>query len=347
MAGFRIATASSIHEIDPAAWNHLSYPHPFQSYRWYIFGERVMADYSPTYLLVYDEGNLIARASFWLIHDEPLPEMPSPLRALVMSHIKRWPLFICRSPLSNTTGIVMSETLNRNSILSKLTDAAFEEASRRRASLVVFDYLDAAETHGWPSNLSVQEVTDPGTKMDSHWANLDEYFSDRKNCKNRRHYKRTLRETEQQGIQIYRHNQVPDVETALALISNMDKRHNNAPVPWMRNLLENIEFIDGIWLDARIGKRMVGGMLILEDNSAQITLALGLADDVPYTYFLLLYASLGIAFERKVQCLLYGSGAYETKRRLGFKIERNNHAAILSTNHFVNRIIHGLVPRRI
>jgi hypothetical protein len=346
MVGLRIATASSIHEIDPTAWDQLSCARPFQSYRWYVFGERVMADYSPTYLLVYNEENLVARASFWLIHNEPLPEMPSFLRKLVTSQIKRWPLFICRSPLSNTTGVVISETQDRNSILSTFTDMAIKEAGRRRASVVVFDYLNESEMQGWPPSLSVQEVSNPSTRMDNRWGSLDEYFADKRNYKNRRHYKRTVRETGELGVRISRHNHVPDVESALKLISNMDKRHNNAPVPWMRNLLENIEFVDGIWLDARIDERMVGGMLVLEDNSAQTTLALGLADDVPYTYFLILYTGLEIAFERKVRYLFWGSGAYETKRRLGFKIEKNNHAAVISTNRVLNKIIKGFFSRQ-
>ena len=107
----------------------------------------------------------------------------------------------------------------------------------------------------------------------------------------------------------------------------------------MRNLLENIARIEGIWIEAHRGDEKVGGMLLLEDNGAQTTLALGLAEDVPYTYFLLLYTSLGIAFQRKLQLLRWGSGAYETKRRLGFELESNNCVAVQSTNRLINRFL--------
>jgi hypothetical protein len=126
------------------------------------------------------------------------------------------------------------------------------------------------------------------------------------------------------------------------LIRNVEQRHGALPNPWVRAMLENIELVDGTWLDARIGERLVGGMLLLEDNGAQIATVPGLADDVSHVYFLLLFASLGTAFENKVRLLRWGSGAYEAKRRLGFELETNNFVSASGTNWLTQRMVRVL-----
>ena len=318
-----IKTAPSIHEIDPDTWNQLSGDHPFQSHRWYAFGEKIMMDCPPTYLLVYNNNNLVARATFWLIRNEPLPDLQPVLRSLVMSLLKHWPLFICRSPLSNATGLILPKDSSRMDILSALARAAIQEATFRGASFVVFDYLREEETQGWPPEFCVEQISDPGTIMYNRWDSLNAFLSDGKK-KDRQHHKRTLRESEKLGIQLGKYEQVPNVESALALIRNVDKHYGNAPNPWMQNLLDHMDEIEGTWLEARIGNRLVGGGLILEDNSAQMTTALGLAEDVPYAYLLLIYTSLEVAFEKQVRLLRWGSGAYEVKQRFGFsKLDDN------------------------
>ena len=331
MMNINIRTVSSIHEIDPNTWDQLSAGRPFQSHRWYAFGEQVMEDCPPTYLLVYAKDELIARASFWLVRNEPLPDLPPVLRNLAMGLLKRWPLFICRSPLANATGLLIPEGPERTKILSALAQASITEASSKRASFVVFDYLSEEETHHWPAGFSPVSVSDPGTVMQNRWNNLDAFLADG-NKKDRQHYKRTLREAEKLGIRLDEYKQVPDVEAALSLIRNVDKQYRNAPNPWMRGLLENLSLVDGTWFEARVEERLVGGGLILEDNAAQMTTALGLAEDVPYVYFMLIYASLALAFEKKVRLLRWGSGAYEMKQRLGFSKTNDNFVMVSGTN---------------
>jgi len=331
MTDLIIKTASSIHEIDPEIWDHLSDDRPFQSHRWYAFGEKIMTDCSPTYLLVYKRKDFVARATFWLIRNEPLPDLQPALRTLAMSMLKRWPLFICRSPLANATGLIIPKGTERIDILSALAQVAVQETIPKGASFVVFDYLSEEETRGWPPAFSVAQVSDPGTIMQNRWDSLEAFLADG-NKKDRQHYKRTLREAEKLGIRLKRYNKVPDIENALALIQNVDKIHGNAPNPWMRGLLANINEIDGSWLEARINNRLVGGGLILEDNAAQMTTALGLAENAPYVYFMLIYASLELAFKKKVRLLRWGSGAYDIKQRLGFSKMNDNYVIATGTN---------------
>ncbi|HXQ32977.1 MAG TPA: hypothetical protein VN843_03025, partial [Anaerolineales bacterium] len=141
MTGLQVRTFFSIKEIDARAWDRLSGQLPFQSYNWYTFGERVLFDCLPVYLLVYEENNLVARASMWLIQNEPLPKMPRPVKWIIAALVKRWPLLICRSPLANTSGIIVEDNLRREAILATLTQAALEQARQRKASIVLFDFL--------------------------------------------------------------------------------------------------------------------------------------------------------------------------------------------------------------
>ncbi len=70
---FKILTASSVDEAGADAWDSLSGGRPFQSARWYRFGERVMGDCRRIYIILTLDDRPIARATFWVICDEPLP----------------------------------------------------------------------------------------------------------------------------------------------------------------------------------------------------------------------------------------------------------------------------------
>jgi hypothetical protein len=69
-----------------------------------------------------------------------------------------------------------------------------------------------------------------------------------------------------------------------------------------------------------------------------MTTALGLAENETYVYFLLVYASLDAAFEKRARLLRWGTGAYEVKQRLGFALESDNFVALAGTNYLTNLI---------
>jgi hypothetical protein len=92
MSNLSVKTASRIHEIDAELWNQLSDGKPFQSYGWYVFGEQVMSDCQPIYLLAYKGDTLIARVSLWLMQNEPVPKMLGRMRKPAIAIFKRWPL---------------------------------------------------------------------------------------------------------------------------------------------------------------------------------------------------------------------------------------------------------------
>jgi hypothetical protein len=159
------------------------------------------------------------------------------------------------------------------------------------------------------------------------WKSFQEYL-EAGNKHDRQHYRRSLHEAESNGLVLTKHKTISNVDRALSLIRNVSIWQGAAPNPWMRGLLENFSMIDGTWLEIHKGNEFVGCGAVVRDNKFQLATALGLEDDVPGGYFLLLYAALQEAFEHKVRLVRFGSGAYDVKRRLGFHLEDTNHAMV-------------------
>jgi len=338
MSNLCIKTASSIHEIDPAAWDQLSNGHPFQSHRWYVYGERVMADCPPVYLLAYDGVHLLARASFWLVRNEPVPKMLGPFRKAAKTMLKRWPLLICRSPLSYTSGFVLSDETRRAEILSAFAESALDIAQKYRASFTLFDYLSKTNTEGWPRYFSAIYNPNPGMKMENRWESLDEYLASGSK-KDRQHHKRVLREAEKLGIEINCHSRAGCIDEALPLIRNVETTHGAFPNPWVREMLKHMDIVNGSFLTATMKGQLVGCGLLLEDNNTQMTSILGRAEGIPYVYFMLVYESLKMAFEHNVHLLRWGSGADEVKQRLGFSFEDNGYLSFAAVNPFLQKML--------
>ncbi|HSM71044.1 MAG TPA: hypothetical protein VK851_05840 [Anaerolineales bacterium] len=329
MSKLSVQTHKSISEISPELWDQIAAGRGFQSHGWYTFGEQVMHDSPPTYLIAWDGDQPIASAALFKIKNEPLP-LPQVARQFMSSILKRRPLLMCRSPLADTSALLLPGVPRRDEVLPILASAAQEEFKKQRCSFLVFDYLltEQLKYPSWPSSYEPITVSEPGTYMPMEWDSFEAYL-EAGSKKDRQHYKRTLKETAENGIELSRHKSVPDVEAALTLIKNVSIWHGSAPNPWTRSLLENFALLeDSTWLELRKEGQLVGCGAVLRDNKFQLTSSLGLEDDVPGGYFLLLYAALQDAFEHKARLVRFGSGAYDVKRRLGLRLEDTNHAMI-------------------
>jgi hypothetical protein len=329
MSKLSVKTHKSTSEIPPELWDQIAAGRGFQSHGWYTFGEQVMHDSPPTYLIAWDGDQPIASAALFKIKNEPLP-LPKVARQFMSSVLKRRPLLMCRSPLADTSALLLPGEPRRDEVLPVITNAAQDEFKKQRCSFLVFDYLltEQLKYPSWPSSYEPITVSEPGTYMPMEWESFEAYL-DAGNKKDRQHYKRTLKETDENGIVLSRHKSVPDVEAALILIKNVSIWHGSAPNPWTRSLLENFSLLeDSTWLELRKEGNLVGCGAVLRDNKFQLTSSLGLEDDVPGGYFLLLYAALQDAFEHKARLVRFGSGAYDVKRRLGLRLEDTNHAMI-------------------
>ncbi|MCJ7434306.1 MAG: peptidogalycan biosysnthesis protein [Anaerolineales bacterium] len=326
-----------ISDVDPNEWDRLSAGRPFTSHQWYQYGEAVMADCEPIYIILYRHSQPIARATFWRITNEPLPIQSTFLRQGIQFLFERWPLLICQSPLSYTSGLILPDTPLRDAVQTAISARASELLHQQGCSFLIFVYLPKKQFSGWPENLLGTTVSGPGTFMKMVWPNFEAYL-DAGNKKDRQHYKRTMREAQKLGIQVSRHTHVERMEEALPLIRAVEHRFRSAPNPWARGMLEHFEMLDGAtFLTATIGNRMVGCGLLLEDNGAQMNAALGLAEDVPYVYFTLVYESIKVAFDHHVGLMRLGTGAYEAKQQLGFSFEDNISTLFTASNPFFQK----------
>jgi hypothetical protein len=328
MTELNVQVFSSINEIEPDVWDRIVAGRGFQSHHWYQFGERAMADCPPTYLVAWQKNVPVAGAALFKVYNEPLP-LPEVARRFMASVFKHRPLLVCRSPLADTSALLLPGEPLRDVVLKTLAQAAQEQFKQQRCSFLVFDYLLTEQLRypAWPTGFEPITVSEPGTYMPMEWESFEAYLESG-NKHDRQHYKRSLREAENNGLVLTKHKTISDIDRALRLIRNVSIWHGSAPNPWMRGLLENFSMIDGTWLEIQKEGQLVGCGAVVRDNKFQLATALGLEDDVPGGYFLLLYAALQEAFEHQVRLVRFGTGAYDVKRRLGFHLEDTNHAMV-------------------
>ena len=329
MKKLRVQVFNSIQEIDPEIWDRIVAGRGFQTHRWYQFGERAMADCPSTYLLLWDGDTAIASAALFKVYNEPLP-LPAVARRFMASILKRRPLLVCRSPLADTSALLLPGEPLRDEALTALAQSAREIFKQQHCSFLVFDFLLTEQLRypSWPPGFEPITVSEPGTYMPIEWENFQAYL-EAGNKKDRQHYKRSLREAEEHGLVLTKHTSVPNVDAALKLIHNVSIWHGSAPNPWTRGLLENFSMVDGTWLEIHKDDQLVGCGAVVRDNKFQLATALGLEDDVPGGYFLLLYTALQEAFEHQIRLVRFGTGAYDVKRRLGLHLEDTNHAMVM------------------
>ena len=331
---FSLKIYHHVDEAGEAAWNELAAGRPFQSSAWYRYGERVMDDCEPVYMVVHREGQPIARATFWVIRNEPLP-VSGRINDELNPILKRWPLFICRSPLSNSSGLILPEATPRDAILQFIAREAEKQAKLYHCSFLIFDFLTQGEkdSPGWPGGYIRLTGGGPGTRMKVQWSSFENYIESR-DSRNRRRIAHDKRKAAELGIGITKYTSVGSLEDALRLIQRVEDKYQSPHNPWMRKLLENMNMVESTFLEARAGTELVGCELLLYDNQVQLPTALGHAGSAEYDYLEILYTNICEAIEKGCQFMRWGSGSYDIKRHLGFELEYSNNLVVCGVNRF-------------
>ncbi len=309
---------NNIEEIGEAAWNALSAGRPFQSYNWYRFGERVMTNAKPIHVILSEKGQAIARASFWRIDNEPIPP------GLVATLLKRWPLLICRSPLSSTAGLILPDPRER--ALGEFAKVGRRLRRQEGCSLLLFDSLDAASARAFPHTLHYTFGT-PGTVLHLCGNNFDQYVASLPR-KKQRDIGHNIRKIAESGIIVTRHQTVDDLDEAESLYRALEARKGTVRNQWVRSMWANMPLVNGTWVAARDASgRLLACGTAYEDNSAQLELNMG-HDGTPYAYLAVLYESIRVGLEHGLHSFFWGSSTYELKRRMGFSAYENDSVAI-------------------
>jgi predicted N-acyltransferase len=340
---FEIRLAHSVQEIGEEVWARLAPSRPFTSYGWYRFGERVLADNVPLYVLLLDGGEPLACGAFWLRSNEPLPISSPWIRKIAGAILRRWPLLICQAPLADASGLLLPEPPRRDGALAAIARAAREEAARMHASFVAHVYLGPREAHlpAWPRPFVAADVPEPGTCLEITWPDFESYVAQLSRSA-RKDYRRHRNRAADLGVEVTGHRSVTDVEEALALFRKVEEKHGTMPDPSARAALENAGMVDATWLAARIDGRLVASGLLLRDGDAGLLKFLGLDYEVKYAYFSLVYAALREAIESGCRTLVGGAGAYEMKQRLGFEPVDTNYIVFAGRGPILGSLGHRL-----
>lgn len=338
---FDIQVAKRITEIDKATWDRLSEGFPFTSYRWYRFGEAILADGSPLYIILSRDGAPVARATFWFEMQEEISFVPRFLQGAIKAVLRRWPIMICRSPLFPTSGLVLpNPPLDNHAALHALLQAADKQAQQHHASFILFDHLEAQITQrtGWTDPYTQAEFAQPGTYLEITWPDFESYLKQLSKS-TRKDYRRHRNRAADLGIEIERHHSITTpIDQALTLINNVEEQHGSSPSPWTRALLTHADMIDTIWLTAKIEGKLMGCGLLLGDGDALFLALLGLDYSVQYVYFQLVYESLRCAIEEGYRLIRGGREAYRIKERLGFQLENNNYVMFAGQTALLQRL---------
>jgi hypothetical protein len=331
-SGLNIKIYHSVEEIGAAAWDDLSEEKPYQSARWYEYGERVMEGSKPVYLVVFHNNQPVARGTFWVVKEEPLPVSVS-LNKRLQPFFRRWPLFICRSPLSNSSGLILPETRFREDALRLIAQEAKHQANHYHCAFIIYDFLSSKEVKnsGWPNGCLHTTGGEPGTIMKVEWASFEEYM-DTRDPRNRRRVAYNKRKAVEMGITVSRHDSAMHINEAVRLVEQVEEKYGSPRNPWTRKMLENMGMVESTFLEARIGTELVGCELILYDNKAQLPTALGHAGSASYDYLEMLYANLCDAIDKRCKLMRWGSGSYDIKRHLGFELEDMNYVVVAGTS---------------
>jgi predicted N-acyltransferase len=333
--GLDVQVVNSVSQVDQTSWDELGERQAFSSYQWYQFGETVMDDCLPVYIIVSKNGIPVGRATFWVINNEPIPIPQNPFRGVIQraaqSLLHAYPLFACRSPLSNMTGLVLPQTSEREEVLATIIQAAKKEAKSHSCSFILFDNLEReAYDFTWLPEAIKYVIPDPGSVLEITWRDYEDYLKSL-TPKTRKNYRRYLRYADGENIAIRTLRGLDDkqMREASDLLANVDKRFQQIPSPWFVKMLRHFPLVGGTMLAAEMDGRMVGCELLLKDGDEQFVTALGLDYSVQNVYFLLGYADIRLAIEQGARRLHWGSGAFEAKERMGFEPEYNNHVVYL------------------
>jgi predicted N-acyltransferase len=341
---FEIQIVHGVEDVGKDAWDKLSTDRPFQSYQWYSFAEKVMKDSGcqPSYIILSTNGWPVARASFWLIPNEPLP-IHGIARSVLGKAFQRWPLFICRSPFSGSSGLILPELPLMESALSSIAQVATEQARNFHASCVLFDFLEREvyEKYAWPAGALGLSVGDPGTKMDISWPEFDSYLRSM-SPKSRKNYRQHCRNAENRKIRIQIYSEPPSLEDVEPLWRNVETKFHESRNPWNKYLLKHFPMVKGSFISAVENDKLVGCGLFLGDRQELVATGLGLDYNSKNIYSLLNYSAIRAAIEAKLRVLHWGSGAYEVKGKLGFKVENTNYVVYIGIGR-VSKLLGRLV----
>lgn len=342
---FDIQIAHSVNEVGEEAWDYLSGGRPFSSYKWHQFAEKVLENDIPVYVILSQNGEPIARGSFWVRWQEQLPVSSRIMRGFLDNLIRRWPLFICSTPLVDFPGLVLPDgPALRDNALNTIIHEAIDQASKYNASFIIFAYLQEAEAElaVWPRSFTKLQMAEPRTRMDIRWSDFDEYIQQLPK-KVRESYRRNCRKAQALGIKIVCHKldrpmSEDALDRAVNLIYNVENNYGSAYNPWAREILKNAYMINSSWFNAEIDGKLIGCGLLARDGRSRMMTLYGRDYNFDYAYLQLFYEVIAFSIKDGTKILSGGTGNYSFKKSMGFMINPLHYDVFMGVSPFFQGI---------
>jgi predicted N-acyltransferase len=342
---FDIQVAHSVAEVGEEAWNHLSGGRALSSFRWYRFGEAVLEECPPTYIILSHGSEPVARATFWLKRREWLPITSRFVRSGAEKMLYHWPLFSCETPLVSLSGLILPGDPTSTAALQTIAHTAQTLGKGHHASFTLIGYINHQEAlqAGWPKAFSPIFYPDEETSLEITWLDFESYIKHLAKS-TRRNYRLHCKKADELGIVVTSHSGVSEVDQVLTLIYSVDTYHNVGHRPWTRGILDNTGLVDSTWIAAHVGNRLVGCCSVIGDSGIEIATLLGLDYSFPefiFVYYQIIYAAVHLAIENGAKLLIGGGGAYELKRRLGFSKLPDDYMMVAANRQWLQWLFRG------
>jgi len=335
---YRIEVANSVDEVGAAEWAGLIEKRPFAHRRWFQFVESVLHGYIPRYLLVYERDELVAAATCCQQNYYYIPYLRSRFAKNIAQRLLHlFPLFSCENPMTEKSGLILRPGAANLATVQALSTAVGEEAHRRRAFFIGFDYLDERE-----SALIGRAACDyhlsplpPDTYLDISWKTFEEYVASL-NYRKRKNVRRDIRQAAAQGYRVERWGEYAERGDILfPLVANVHRKHGEADIPvgpdvyvQAERLLPGSLVLAVYWHD-----QVVACELVFRDGDFLLPKLVGLNyQHAALAYSLLAYEEIRYAIESGARRIYMGTTGYEFKRRLGCVCEPRYYALSTRSN---------------
>jgi predicted N-acyltransferase len=246
-------------------------------------------------------------------------------RRVVQAVLSRYPLLICQAPFGSTTGLLLPRGDERRAF-GVLRNALAEASRRRNTSFTILGWLNAQERQIIEPASGFRFIKmDSATSLHIEWPTFDAYVASRGKSMRKdlnRHNNRAadLNITVERARSYAQHGR-----RIFALVDNVMEHHrsygtniypDDVLASFEREMPDN-----SVMLLARRNDEIVGCGLLVHDQGVMGLAMLGLDYNHQYVYFQLFYEAIRYAIENGIKVIRGGSGAYDFKRRLGFRDE--------------------------
>ena len=334
---FDVHVVKSVREVEEEIWDRCGGGHSFNSHHWYQYGEAVRENDTPVYILLFNQNELIARATFWVSWQEPIPVSSEPLRRLLERMLHRWPMLICRTPVIDATGLSLpADPVLRGCAIETIARTALQIASEYHISFVLFPYLQSneAQAPGWPSEYCAVDLPGPSTCLHIHWSDFESYLKQLPRS-TRTYYRHNRNRANEWDIQVEPEKQPASPEQVAQFIRNVENQHKSPPNPWVASTIKNAGMVNATWFTARSRGKTVGSLLTFQEKENGLLSLIGLDYAVPHAYFQLLYEAIRSAIGKGMQSLWGGAGAYQFKQSMGFELVNNTWAVFAGRRKYL------------